>query len=79
MSTGHAGSMGTVHANGPEEALWRLETLAMSGEMRLPAEAVRRQLRAAVDLVVHLERRGGLRSVASIVAVDGDRLEVRYP
>jgi pilus assembly protein CpaF len=79
MSTGHAGSMGTVHANGPEEALWRLETLAMSGEMRLPAEAVRRQLRAAVELVVHLERRGTARRVTSIVAVDGDRLEERYP
>ena len=79
MSTGHAGSMGTVHANGPEEALWRLETLAMSGELRLPPEAVRRQLRAAVDLVIHLERRGTTRRVASIVAVDGERLESRYP
>jgi pilus assembly protein CpaF len=79
MSTGHAGSMGTVHANGPEEALWRLETLAMSGAMRLPAEAVRRQLWAAVDLVVHLERRGAVRRVASIVEVDGDLLQGRYP
>ena len=79
MSTGHAGSMGTVHANGPEEALWRLETLAMSGELRLPADAVRRQLRAAVELVIHLERRGGARRVASITAVDGDRLEAKYP
>jgi pilus assembly protein CpaF len=79
MSTGHAGSMGTVHANGPEEALWRLETLAMSGDRNLPADAVRRQLWAAVDLVIHLDRRDGLRRVASIVAVDGDRLEGRYP
>ncbi len=79
MSTGHAGSMGTVHANGPEEALWRLETLAMSGDRRLPADAVRRQLRAAIDLVVHLERRDGVRRVASVVAVDGDRMMERYP
>ena len=50
--------MGTVHANGPAEALWRLETLALSGETRPAADAVRRQLQAAVDLVVHLARRG---------------------
>jgi pilus assembly protein CpaF len=79
MTTGHAGSMGTVHANGPEEALWRLETLAMSGEQPLPPDAVRRQLHAAVDFVVHMERSGSARKVAAIVAVGPDRLEARYP
>jgi pilus assembly protein CpaF len=79
MSTGHAGSMGTVHANGPGEALWRLETLAMSGDRPLPADAVRRQLRASIDLVIHLERRRGLRRVASVSAVTEDGLETRYP
>ncbi len=79
MSTGHSGSMGTVHANGPEEALWRLETLAMSGERRLPPDAVRRQLRAAVELIVHTERVGAGRRVAAVVAVDGERLVERYP
>jgi pilus assembly protein CpaF len=78
MSTGHAGSMGTVHANGPGEALWRLETLAMSGERRVPGEAVRRQLRASVDLVVHMDREGGLRRVREVAAVLGDGLEERY-
>jgi pilus assembly protein CpaF len=72
MSTGHAGSMGTVHANGPNEALWRLETLALSGEARLPEVAIRRMLRAAIEVVVHLERRGGVRRVVTVVAVEGD-------
>ena len=76
MSTGHAGSMGTVHANGPDEALWRVETLALSGAP-VPAEAVRRMLLAAVDTIVHLRRRGGTRSVASISRVeDGQVTEV---
>jgi pilus assembly protein CpaF len=72
MSTGHPGSMGTVHANGPDEALWRLETLALSGDARLPERVVRRLLRSAVHLVVHLERRSGRRRVVGIHALDGD-------
>ena len=76
MSTGHDGSMGTVHANGPEEALWRIETLALSGA-RAPEEAVRRMLLTAVDTIVHLRRRGTTRSVASISSVtDGQVVEV---
>ncbi|MBU1226950.1 MAG: CpaF family protein [Actinobacteria bacterium] len=78
MSTGHAGSMGTVHANGPDEALWRLETLAASGSRRVPEEAVRRQLRSAVDLVVHMDRVDGVRRVARVAQVEGDRLEAVY-
>jgi pilus assembly protein CpaF len=78
MSTGHAGSMGTVHANGPEEALWRLETLAASGPRRVPAEAMRRQLWSAVDLVVQMDRAEGVRRVSEIAAVRGDGLEETY-
>jgi pilus assembly protein CpaF len=69
MNTGHDGSMSTVHANGPEEALWRVETLALSGERRAPAEAVRRQLRSAIDTVVHLARTVSGRKVRSIVRI----------
>ena len=72
MNTGHDGSMGTVHANGPAEALWRLETLAVSGDRRVPEEAVRRQLCSAVDLIVHVERRADQRRVGLIAAVDQD-------
>jgi len=74
MSTGHDGSMGTVHANGPEEAMWRLETLALSGDNHLPERAVRRLLWSAIEAVVHLERRGTRRVVASISEVRGDEL-----
>ena len=72
LNTGHDGSLGTVHANSPEEALWRVETLALSGERRVSVEAVRRQLHAGVDLVVHLERSHGVRRVAAIAEVTAD-------
>ncbi len=70
MNTGHGGSMSTVHANGPEDAMLRLETLALSGAERVGEGTIRRQLRRAVDLVVHVERRGGMRRVAALAAVD---------
>jgi pilus assembly protein CpaF len=79
MSTGHDGSLGTVHANGPEEALWRLETLALTADRNLPAEAVRRMLRSAVDLIVHLERRDGMRRVVEVAAVGEPGVERRWP
>jgi len=75
MNTGHDGSMSTVHANGPEEALWRVETLALSGNRRVPAEAVRRQLRSAIDTVVHLARTTAGRRVLSITRIGRDDIE----
>lgn len=78
MSTGHDGSMGTVHANGPSEALWRLETLAVSGDRRVPEEAVRRQLLSAVDLIVHVERHGDHRRVGLIARVGLEGPEAIY-
>ena len=71
MSTGHAGSMSTVHASGPREALWRIETLAMSGDPGVGSETVRSQLIAALDLIVQVERDGGRRRVRSISTVLG--------
>jgi pilus assembly protein CpaF len=75
LNTGHAGSMSTVHANSPEEALWRLETLALSGDERVGEIAVRRQLRSALHVVVQLERRNGLRHIASVARVASDGVE----
>ena len=72
LNTGHDGSMSTVHANSPEEALWRLETLALSGDRRVGELAVRRQLRASIDLIVQVERREGNRVVSAIAEVLGD-------
>jgi len=69
-NTGHAGSLGTVHANGPTEALRRLEHLALMGGPPLPFEAVRDQVRGAIDLVVFTERgSSGQRCVQSVLDV----------
>ena len=66
LNTGHAGSMSTIHANGPAEALLRLETLALSGTRRPAPDAVRRQIEAAIETVVQLARVGGIRRVVEI-------------
>lgn len=67
LNTGHRGSMTTVHANSPQEAMWRLHTLAM-GSGVASEEAIARQLRAAVDIVVQIERGPVGRTVRAIVA-----------
>lgn len=69
LNTGHRGSLTTVHANSPREAIWRIETLAMSAGVVSP-ESISRQLRAAVDLVVQIERVGADRRITSIAPVE---------
>lgn len=70
LNTGHAGCLSTVHANGPVDALRRLATLATAADERLPVEAVREHVTAAIDAVVHLERRAdGARRVTAITEV----------
>jgi pilus assembly protein CpaF len=59
MNTGHDGSMTTVHASSPDDALRRLETMALMGGVDLPHAAIREQLRSAVDVVVHIVRSAG--------------------
>ncbi len=67
LNTGHDGSLSTVHANSPEDALRRLETLALMADVALPHAAVREQVAGAVDLVVHQARQAdGSRAVTSI-------------
>ena len=67
LNTGHAGSLGTIHANGTADALARLETLVLLAGTGLPPGAVRAQIGASVDAVVHVARRpGGSRSVTAI-------------
>ena len=56
MSSGHDGSLSTVHAGSPEEALRRVETLALMAGLGLPHEAIREQVAGALDLVVHQAR-----------------------
>ncbi|MDQ3992820.1 MAG: CpaF family protein, partial [Actinomycetota bacterium] len=70
LNTGHEGSLSTVHANSPEEALRRIEVLALLAGVGLPHGAVRDQVGDAFDLVVHQARRaGGERRVVSVAEV----------
>jgi pilus assembly protein CpaF len=75
LNTGHEGSLSTVHANSPEDALRRVETLALMAGVGLPYGAVRQQVAGAIDLVVHQARRAdGSRvvdSVSEVVPVAG--------
>jgi pilus assembly protein CpaF len=70
LNTGHDGALSTVHANSPEDALRRLETLALMAGVGLPHEAIREQLRRGIDLIVHLQRApDGARRVTEIAEV----------
>ena len=71
LNTGHRGSLSTVHANSPAEALWRLETLALSAG-DTSETSVRRQLHAAVDYVVQIERAGHDRRIQTVATVGPD-------
>jgi pilus assembly protein CpaF len=76
MNTGHDGSLTTLHANTPRDALARLETLVLMAGFELPMRAIREQIASAVDVVVQIERmRDGTRkctSVTEIVGMEGD-------
>ena len=70
MSSGHDGSLSTVHAGSAQEALRRVETLALMADVALPHSAVREQVASAIDLVVHQRREpDGARRVVSVCEV----------
>lgn len=72
MNTGHEGSLSTLHANTPRDALARLETMVLMAGLEIPARAVREQIASAIDMIVHLERmRDGSRRVSYITEVSG--------
>lgn len=72
MNTGHRGSMGTVHANSPEDAIVRLEALAASGEGKISEKALRQQVSSAIDIIVQVSRfADGSRKVSHISEVRG--------
>jgi len=76
MNTGHDGSLTTLHANTPRDAIARLETLVLMAGYELPVRAIREQIASAVDVVVQIERmRDGSRkvtSVSEVVGMEGD-------
>jgi pilus assembly protein CpaF len=70
MNTGHEGSLSTVHANSPRDALSRVETMVLMAGFDLPMRAIRQQMASALDLIVHLERLDdGTRRVTAITEV----------
>ena len=72
MSTGHDGSLTTVHSTGPRDTISRLETLTLMAGMDLPLVVVRRQIASAIDLIIQIARfRDGSRKVTHVTEVQG--------
>ena len=72
MNTGHDGSMTTVHANSPRDALRRVETMVLMAGMDLPLKAIREQVASSIELVIHMERlKDGTRRVVQVSEVQG--------
>jgi pilus assembly protein CpaF len=77
MNTGHEGSLTTIHANSPRDALSRLETLVLTGGVELPHRAIREQIASAFDLLVQISRLvDGSRRVTHIAEVQGMESDV---
>ena len=77
MNTGHDGSLTTIHANNPREAISRIETMAMMGNVALPEKAIRQQIAAAVHLIVQISRMSdGTRRVTHVTEITGTSGEV---
>jgi pilus assembly protein CpaF len=79
MTTGHEGSLSTLHASSPADAIRRVQTLALMGDLDLPYRAVAEQVASALDLIVHQARLpDGARRVVEVASVaagpDGARL-----
>ena len=71
MNTGHEGSLSTCHANSPADAISRLETMVLLDGGAVPLAAVREQIVAAIDMVVHVSRRSqGRRCITSVAVID---------
>ena len=77
MNTGHDGSLTTIHANAPRDALSRLETMVAMSNLNLPDSAIRRQIASAIDLVIQVSRMSdGTRKVVGIAEITGMEGEI---
>ena len=76
LNTGHAGSLTTLHANSPRDAIARLETMSMMAGLDLPISAVRKQIASAINLIVHMNRLpDGSRKaiqITEVIGMEGD-------
>jgi pilus assembly protein CpaF len=72
MNTGHEGSMTTVHANTPRDAIARMESMVMMGNMSIPEKSIRQQISAAITIIVQVSRMSdGTRKVTSVSEITG--------
>ena len=72
MNTGHDGSLTTLHANSPRDAITRMETMTLMAGIELPVKVIRQQIASAIDLVIHLSRlKGGQRCITYITEISG--------
>jgi len=79
MNTGHGGSMGTLHANSPLDALYRLETLTLFSGIAIPLTAIRAQVASSIDLIVQTTRyRNGARKISYISEVKSLQSDISY-
>jgi pilus assembly protein CpaF len=77
MNTGHDGSLTTIHSNTPRDALARLETMSLMGDVRLPERAIKAQIASAVNLIVQTSRMSdGSRRVTHITEITGASSEI---
>jgi pilus assembly protein CpaF len=77
MNTGHDGSLTTIHANTPRDALSRLETMVAMANLNIPENAIRRQIASAIDVVIQISRMSdGARKLVSIAEITGMEGEV---
>lgn len=77
MNTGHEGSISTIHANSPRDAISRMETLVLMAGMDLPLRAIREQISSAIDIIVQISRhKDGVRRVTQVTEVHGMEGEI---
>lgn len=81
MNTGHDGSLATIHANSPRDALSRLETMVLMSGVEIPAKAIRQQVSSAIDVIVQVSRlsdgRRKITNVSEIVGMEGDTITMQ--
>jgi pilus assembly protein CpaF len=81
MNTGHEGSLTTVHANSPRDALWRIENMVLLAGLELPVRAIREQVSSALHLVIHVARfpdgRRRVTRVSEVAGMEGDTVTMQ--
>ena len=82
MNTGHEGSITTLHANAPRDALARMESMVLTAGVDLPLRAIREQVASAIDVVIQITReadgRRGISEIAEVTGMEGDTIQMNH-